>query len=80
MFKKLKELKLLDRGTAASGKTKTVKYPGVRDAIDGNTAVVLCEREASDAAGAIRLPRPRRWVNTGPKRLAPVTSIFRIGR
>ena len=30
----------------------TIKYPGVRDAIDGNTAVILVEREASDAAGA----------------------------
>lgn len=29
-----------------------VKYPGARDAIDGNTAVILVEREASDAAGA----------------------------
>ncbi len=29
-----------------------VKYPGMRDAIDGNTAVILVEREASDAAGA----------------------------
>jgi len=29
-----------------------VKYPGVRAALDGNTAVILCEREASDAAGA----------------------------
>ncbi len=28
------------------------KYPGVRAAVDGNTAVILCEREASDAAGA----------------------------
>jgi len=28
------------------------KYPGVRDAMDGNTAVIMCEREASDAAGA----------------------------
>ncbi|MGB0128647.1 MAG: 2-oxoacid:acceptor oxidoreductase family protein [Rhodocyclaceae bacterium] len=52
MFKKLKELKLLEKGTAAAGKTTTVKYPGVRDAIDGNTAVIMCEREASDAAGA----------------------------
>jgi pyruvate-ferredoxin/flavodoxin oxidoreductase len=31
---------------------RQVKYPGVRDAIDGNTAVILVEREASDAAGA----------------------------
>jgi pyruvate-ferredoxin/flavodoxin oxidoreductase len=29
-----------------------VKYPGVRMAMDGNTAVIMCEREASDAAGA----------------------------
>lgn len=31
---------------------KTPKYPGIRMAADGNTAVVLCERESSDAAGA----------------------------
>jgi len=30
----------------------TFKYPGVRAAMDGNTAVIMCEREASDAAGA----------------------------
>lgn len=29
-----------------------VKYPGVRAAMDGNSAVIACEREASDAAGA----------------------------
>jgi pyruvate-ferredoxin/flavodoxin oxidoreductase len=28
------------------------KYPGNREAMDGNTAVIMCEREASDAAGA----------------------------
>ena len=28
------------------------KYPGVRAALDGNSAVIMCEREASDAAGA----------------------------
>jgi pyruvate-ferredoxin/flavodoxin oxidoreductase len=28
------------------------KYPGIRSAMDGNTAVIMCEREASDAAGA----------------------------
>ncbi len=28
------------------------KYPGKRMALDGNTAVIMCEREASDAAGA----------------------------
>ncbi len=28
------------------------KYPGIRMAVDGNTAVIMCEREASDAAGA----------------------------
>jgi pyruvate-ferredoxin/flavodoxin oxidoreductase len=31
---------------------KTFKYPGVREAMDGNTAVIMCERESSDAAGA----------------------------
>jgi pyruvate-ferredoxin/flavodoxin oxidoreductase len=28
------------------------KYPGTRAAMDGNTAVIECERESSDAAGA----------------------------
>ncbi|MDH5632167.1 MAG: 2-oxoacid:acceptor oxidoreductase family protein [Gammaproteobacteria bacterium] len=32
--------------------TTAIKYPGIRQAIDGNTAVIMCEREASDAAGA----------------------------
>lgn len=27
-------------------------FPGVRQAMDGNTAVIMCERESSDAAGA----------------------------
>jgi pyruvate-ferredoxin/flavodoxin oxidoreductase len=31
---------------------KTVKYPGIPAALDGNTAVIMCERESSDAAGA----------------------------
>lgn len=31
---------------------KTFKYPGIRQAMDGNTAVIMCERESSDAAGA----------------------------
>lgn len=30
----------------------TVKYPGIRAAMDGNTAAIMCERESSDAAGA----------------------------
>ena len=30
----------------------TFKYPGVREALDGNTAVIMCERESTDAAGA----------------------------
>ena len=29
-----------------------VKYPGQRAARDGNTAVIMCERESTDAAGA----------------------------
>jgi pyruvate-ferredoxin/flavodoxin oxidoreductase len=31
---------------------ETFKYPGVRAALDGNSAVIACERESSDAAGA----------------------------
>lgn len=31
---------------------KKRKYPGIPEAMDGNTAAIMCEREASDAAGA----------------------------
>ena len=30
----------------------TFKYPGTRAAMDGNTAVIACERESTDGAGA----------------------------
>ncbi len=33
-------------------KKASVKYPGKPAAMDGNTAVICCERESSDAAGA----------------------------
>ncbi|WP_258104369.1 2-oxoacid:acceptor oxidoreductase family protein [Marinoscillum sp. MHG1-6] len=33
-------------------KKQSFKYPGVRVALDGNTAAIMCERESSDAAGA----------------------------
>jgi pyruvate-ferredoxin/flavodoxin oxidoreductase len=33
-------------------KRKSFKYPGVRAAMDGNTAVIMCERESTDGAGA----------------------------
>jgi pyruvate-ferredoxin/flavodoxin oxidoreductase len=33
-------------------KRENFKYPGVRAAMDGNTAVIACERESSDGAGA----------------------------
>ncbi|HEY5658452.1 MAG TPA: 2-oxoacid:acceptor oxidoreductase family protein, partial [Myxococcota bacterium] len=33
-------------------KREQAKYPGVRAAMDGNTAVIMCERESTDAAGA----------------------------
>jgi pyruvate-ferredoxin/flavodoxin oxidoreductase len=32
--------------------THNFKYPGIRAAMDGNTAVIMCERESSDAAGS----------------------------
>jgi pyruvate-ferredoxin/flavodoxin oxidoreductase len=31
---------------------QSIKYPGNRAALDGNTAVIMCERESTDAAGA----------------------------
>lgn len=33
-------------------KGKKFKYPGIRVALDGNTAAIMCERESTDAAGA----------------------------
>ena len=33
-------------------KRESFKYPGIRAAMDGNTAVIACERESTDAAGA----------------------------
>ncbi len=51
MFNKIKQFKLLDAVTGAE-QQNTFKYPGVRDAIDGNTAVIMVERESTDAAGA----------------------------
>ncbi|MCF8149667.1 MAG: 2-oxoacid:acceptor oxidoreductase family protein [Sulfuritalea sp.] len=50
-IKKLFSFSLLESSNAAKS-TKAVKYPGVRNAVDGNTAIVHVEREASDAAGA----------------------------
>ncbi|MDP2794779.1 MAG: 2-oxoacid:acceptor oxidoreductase family protein [Sulfurisoma sp.] len=44
--------KLFSLADPGSPEARTVKYPGVRDAVDGNTAVIHVEREASDAAGA----------------------------
>jgi pyruvate-ferredoxin/flavodoxin oxidoreductase len=35
-----------------ASETKKVKYPGIPVAMDGNSAVIMCERESSDAAGA----------------------------
>ena len=31
---------------------KSFKYHGKRDAMDGNTVAIMCERESTDAAGA----------------------------
>ena len=52
MLKKLMEYKLFESGPGAGRDKAKVKYPGIRDAVDGNTAVIHVEREASDAAGA----------------------------
>ena len=47
--------KVIDLLTGASGRISepaAARYPGVREAVDGNTAIIHVEREASDAAGA----------------------------
>lgn len=31
---------------------ESIKYPGVKTVMDGNTAAIMCERESSDGAGA----------------------------
>ena len=51
LIKKMFSFSLLESGSAGR-EMKPVKYPGVRDAVDGNTAIIHVEREASDAAGA----------------------------
>ncbi|MCM2307635.1 MAG: 2-oxoacid:acceptor oxidoreductase family protein [Sulfuritalea sp.] len=51
LIKKMFSSTLLESGSAGVD-AKSVKYPGLRDAVDGNTAVIHVEREASDAAGA----------------------------
>jgi pyruvate-ferredoxin/flavodoxin oxidoreductase len=50
MLKKL--FSAADSNSSQGKDAKPAKYPGVRDAVDGNTAVIHVEREASDAAGA----------------------------
>jgi len=48
MLNKIKQI----LGNATEAEPVQFKYPGVRDAIDGNTAVIMVEREASQGAGA----------------------------
>lgn len=50
MLKKV--IDALGRRHDRDGDRAPVKYPGIRDAVDGNTAIIHVEREASDAAGA----------------------------
>jgi len=52
MLRKLRAFKLLERSAGGRAGARTFRYPGVREAVDGNAAVIACEREASDAAGA----------------------------
>jgi len=52
MLNKLKQFKFLGMTTDTDATAIQYKYPGVRDAIDGNTAVIMVEREASQGAGA----------------------------
>ncbi len=43
---------LKTKPTAMKKSETSVLFPGTRAAVDGNTAVILCERESTDAAGA----------------------------
>lgn len=52
MLHKIKQFKIPGIASGAQGSLVKYKYPGVRDAIDGNTAIILVEREASQGAGA----------------------------
>ena len=52
MLNKLKQFKFLGTASDADATQTQFKYPGVRDAIDGNTAIIMVEREASQGAGA----------------------------
>ena len=52
MLKKMFSSSPSATGAAGSDGSVAPKYPGVRDAVDGNTAVIHVERESSDAAGA----------------------------
>ena len=44
--------KTIEKLTERSREARRFKYPGMRAAMDGNTAVIMCERESTDAAGA----------------------------
>ena len=49
----LKKFNQTDKSMPHPSNTKTsFQFPGVRAAMDGNTAAIMCERESSDAAGA----------------------------
>ena len=58
--------------------SKKFKYPGVRVALDGNTAAIMCERESTDAAGAYPITPSTQmgeyWADAAAK------STFRAGR
>ena len=70
MLNKIKQFKLLDAITGAEQQTE-FKYPGVRDAIDGNTAVILVNAKPRMAPVPTRSRRRRRWANTGRKQSPP---------
>jgi pyruvate-ferredoxin/flavodoxin oxidoreductase len=45
-------MNIAEKTAVLARKTGKFKYPGVKAALDGNSAVIRCERESSDAAGA----------------------------
>jgi len=57
-----------------------VKYPGVRAAMDGNTAVIMCERESSDAAGAYPITPSTQMGEYWAEAAAAAAALFEEGQ
>ena len=62
------------------GKQERFKYPGTRDAMDGNTAAIMCERESTDGAGAYPITPSTQMGEYWAENAAKDMSTFPDGR